>query len=385
MPDDDEQQTRGPRALWSGTISFGLVSIPVELYPATRTERFSLRTLSSEGRPLRREYFCPAHAEPVAGDQIVRGFEVGDGQYVVVTDEELEALAPEKSRDIDLRRFVPRHELPMTSFERAHFMAPNSDSNKAYRLLAHTLEQTDRVGIATFVMRGKEYLVAIVAEAGLLRAETLRFADEIRTPDDIGLPTPVEPSRERVRQLEQACQALRASELELKELEDDELRRAQALVEGKLQRRQDVIQAAPEQTDSGEGGAEIIDLFEVLKRSLQAAQTPADESIETKKPSAAASNDGAPTPHGKLRKTTGRASTSQRKASGSAQGTGKERPRKHEHSAHDAPIDNPEQWTKKALYDRAQELEIAGRSQMTKPQLAKAIRSASSSSARKAS
>src|SRR5690606_8881941 len=127
-------------------------------------------------------------------EEIVRGFDVGDGQYVVVTDEELEALAPDKSRDIDLRRFVPRHELPMANFERAHFMAPTSDSNKAYRLLTKTLEETNRIGIATFVMRGKEYLVAIIAEGGLLRAETLRFADEIRTPADIGLPTRSEPS-----------------------------------------------------------------------------------------------------------------------------------------------------------------------------------------------
>src|SRR5690606_6318776 len=111
--------------------------------------RFALRTLGPEGRPLRREFFCPNHGEPVSSEEIVRGFDVGDGQYVVVTDEELEALAPDKSRDIDLRRFVPRHELPMANFERAHFMAPTSDSNKAYRLLTKTLEETNRIGIAT--------------------------------------------------------------------------------------------------------------------------------------------------------------------------------------------------------------------------------------------
>src|SRR5690606_22010540 len=97
--------------------------------------------------------------------------------FVVVTDEELEALAPEKSRDIDLRRFVDVGAIAPEMCERAYFLTPAGGSTKAYRLLAAAMERTGRAGIATFVMRGKEYLVAILAENGILRTETLRFAD----------------------------------------------------------------------------------------------------------------------------------------------------------------------------------------------------------------
>lgn len=370
MPeDDDEQVARGPRALWSGTISFGLVSIPVELYPATRTERFSLRTLSPEGQPLRREFYCPAHGEvgeAVPGEHIVRGFKIEEGRYVIVTDDELEGLAPDKSRDIDLRRFVPRHEIPMASFERAHFMTPSADSNKAYRLLAKTLEDTQRVGIATFVMRGKEYLVAIIAEGGLLRAETLRFMDEVRTPRDIGLPEPVQPSAERVRALRRVCQTLRKDDIDPSELEDAGLQRARALVEEKRRREEDVIRPAAQDVNEGEGGAEIIDLFEVLKRSLQSAQDAAagkEQPVAEDKPT----GDDQPRAEKKFsapRK--GPHKAQPRKPSAATNGVGA--------SSSESRVDDPATWTKKALYDLAQELNIAGRSQMSKPELVKAIR-----------
>src|SRR5690348_10120784 len=134
--------------------------------------------IGPEGRALSRRYYSSKTDRELSGADIVRGYEIKKNKFVVVSDEELEKLAPEKSRDIDLKRFVDIDSISPMYFEHAYFLAPASASVKAYRLLAEVMEKTKQAGIATFVMRGKEYLVAIVAENGILRAETMRFADE---------------------------------------------------------------------------------------------------------------------------------------------------------------------------------------------------------------
>ena len=183
-----EDNQRSVRPFWSGTLTFGLVSVPVDLYPGNRTNRAPLRMLSAEGEPLSRRYYSQKTEGDLEDDEMVRGFEIEKDKYVVVTDEELERLAPEQSRDIDLRRFVPLKDVPPLYFDRSYFLAPSEGSEKAYKLLAETMVKGDLAGIATFVMRGKEYLVAIFAENGILRAETMRFADEIRSPKEVDLP-----------------------------------------------------------------------------------------------------------------------------------------------------------------------------------------------------
>src|SRR5688572_4969580 len=177
-----------PRSFWSGTLTFGLVSVPVDLFPAVRSRRIAFRMLGPDDQPLVRRYFCSADGKALTADDIVRGYENDDGSFTIVADEELDALAPRKSRDIDLRRFVKREEIPRQLLERPYVLAPGGESTKAYHLLAATMERTGRAGIATFVMRGKEYLAAIFAEGGLLRAATMRFVEELRTPAPIGLP-----------------------------------------------------------------------------------------------------------------------------------------------------------------------------------------------------
>lgn len=272
MPDereDDEQQEPGLRAFWSGTITFGLVSVPVDLFAANRPLHVALRMLAPDGTPLRREYVCSQDGQPLEADDIVRGYEVADGQWVHVSDEELDALEPRKSRDIDLRRFVPRAAIAPAFFQRAYFLAPSGESTKAYRLLAETMERSGRAGIATFVMRGKEYLVAILAEGGILRAETLRFADELRRPDQVGLPEPEEPERGAVRRLVAAMKDLAAEALDPKELRDEQARALLALAARKRAEGQDVAEV-PEEQAAPEG--RVIDIMEVLKRSVASAR-----------------------------------------------------------------------------------------------------------------
>ncbi|HEX7808321.1 MAG TPA: Ku protein, partial [Thermoanaerobaculia bacterium] len=186
--EDLESGPAGLRSFWTGTITFGLVTVPVALYAATRPRAVGLKMIGPDEAPVRRRYVCSKDEKPLDPDDIVRGYEIEKGKFVVVTDEELEAVEPRKSREIDLQRFVDLADIDPMYFERAYYLVPGGGTNKAYRLLAEVMEKRKVAGIATFVMRAKEYLVAIIAENGILRAETLRFEDEVRTPDDVGLP-----------------------------------------------------------------------------------------------------------------------------------------------------------------------------------------------------
>lgn len=257
----------GPRSFWSGTVSFGLVSVPVALYSATRSALgSSLRMLAPDGAPLRREYVCPKHERALEPDEIVRAYELDDGELVVISDAELEALAPEASRDIEIRQFVARDQLPPTMFERPYFLLPSTTTLKPYRLLALVLEQLDRAGIATFVMRGLEHVVAILAEDGLLRAETLRFAAQLRTPERIGLArAPVRFDVEKVKRMRALIREHVEADVDLRELEDQTRERTRALAERKLAEGRDVVER-PEPEPGAE--AEIIDLMKVLEQSL---------------------------------------------------------------------------------------------------------------------
>ena len=256
----------GPRPFWSGTIAFGLVSLPVHLFPAQRSGRVSLRMIDRDGTPLERRYFCTREGIPLARDQIVRGYEVAPDEYVVIEDRELDELAPEKSREIDLRRFVELEAIDPIYFDRAYFLAPERGSTKAYRLLASAMESSSRAGIATFVMRGKEYLVAILAERGILRAETLRFGDELRSADDVGLPALPDAPEDVLADLGRELEALEADRVEPGSLEDREARRLLELVRTKLGAGEDVVETAPPPEPDED---EPVDLMEVLKRSLQ--------------------------------------------------------------------------------------------------------------------
>jgi DNA end-binding protein Ku len=259
------------RPFWSGTITFGLVSIPVDLYPANRSGGVSLRMLGPSGSPLQREYYSEDGKRPLDDDDIVRGYEYAKGKFVVVTDEELERLAPDKSRDIELKRFVPEEDVDPLYFERGYFLAPAGRSRKAYDLLAESMADAGRAGIATFVMREKEYLVAVFAENGILRAETLRFSDEVRSPDSVGLTGKPKVEAARVRAFERIISKSSKRELPARLLEDTRARQLAKLAEQKMSRNEDVVEVEAEARD--EGGAEVVDLMAVLRKSLTKSGT----------------------------------------------------------------------------------------------------------------
>ena len=267
MPERDEQRPSAVRAFWSGTITFGLVSIPVDLFAAVHSRRTSMKMVDANGHPLGREYYSEED-EHLSQDELVRGYKTDEGEMVVVTDEELESVAPEMTRDIELRTFVPRHEIPPPYFNRPYFLAPSGKSQKAYHLLARTMEKTGKAGIGTFVMRARQYLVAILSDGNILRAETLRFADEIRSPQDVGLPKPAKADGKAVKQFSDAIAALTRDELDMDELSDRYAAALEELAEKKAKKGKDMVDARGEPEDEEEGGAEVIDLMNILKQRL---------------------------------------------------------------------------------------------------------------------
>lgn len=260
----EDAEQKGARPLWSGTLTFGLVSVPVDLYPGNRTNRAPLRMLGPEDEPLARRYYSEKTGRDLDADDMVRAYEIDKDKFVVVTDEELERLAPEQSRDIDLRRFVELDSVPPIYFDRSYFLAPTEGSEKAYRLLVDTMTASDLAGIATFVMRGKEYLVAIFPENGILRAETMRFPDELRSPKEVGLPEPKTVPAATVKKFAQLIAKHSARTLPLKELKDEKTERMLKLIERKRARHQDVVKV--EESDREEG--KVVDIMTALKRSL---------------------------------------------------------------------------------------------------------------------
>lgn len=257
------------RSMWSGTITFGLVSIPVDLLSAVRPRQTAMKLVDKAGHALGREYHCSKEDKELSKDELVRGYETDEGKMVVITDEEFESVAPEMSGDIELRGFVPLEQIPPMYFQKPYFLAPAGNTAKAYNLLATTMEKTGRVGIGSFVMRGHEYLVAIVADNGVLRADTLRYADEIRTPESIGLPKAKKPAAAKVSKFTKAIEDLKQTKLDLAELEDQDARALRELAESKRKKDEDVIhQRGLEEAEAAEGSAKIIDLMEVLRKSL---------------------------------------------------------------------------------------------------------------------
>ncbi len=340
MPDDDERpeaEAAGPRSFWSGTLSFGLVSIPVALLPGSRTGRAALRMLDRDGTPVARRYYCPEDGQVLSNDDLVHGYELEDGRYVVLTDEELESADPKKSREIDLRLFVDERSVDPMYYDRPYFLVSAAESTKAYRLLGEVMERLHKVGVASFVMRDKEYLIAIRADNGVLRAETLRFSDEVRAPSSAGLEREGRtPPPERVEACLRAMEALAESGVDPDELTDEWSEGVRKLAEKKYATGVDVVEAreAP-----AEPAGEVIDLVKVLERSIKGAAT--DEKgggPEREEPTAARH----PRPLAKAKPRTDG--------------------------------ERLEDLTKEELYARAQEQHIAGRTKMSKRQLVQALR-----------
>ncbi len=170
--------------MWSGTVSFSLVAIPVRLVKAVKPGHITFRTLHrTDYSPLARRMYCPKHEQIVPPDEIVRGYEIVPDRYLPITDEELESVSPERSRTIEIIEFIDMDEVDPIYYDHPYYLVPLKGGEKAYRLLAEVMRRTNRAGLAKFVMVEREYLVAVISTEGALAMITLHYSEEV-LPDD---------------------------------------------------------------------------------------------------------------------------------------------------------------------------------------------------------
>jgi len=254
------------RPIWSGSISFGLVTIPVALYSATEdhTVHFNQFERGTSDR-IRYQRVNERTGKEVPYDDIVRGHEVGDGQYVLVEPDELAAIAPGRSKSIEITGFVDLDEIDPIHFQKTYWLAPAKEEyGRPYALLTAALAKANRVGIATFVMRGKQYLTDIRADDGVLALDTLYYADEIRDPREM-LDTIPAGSRPHANELKMAGQLIESMAMPWhpRDFRDTYTRKVRKLIEDKRKGKEIVVEAEPPEPTGA------TDLLTALRRSVE--------------------------------------------------------------------------------------------------------------------
>ncbi|HET6149675.1 MAG TPA: Ku protein [Polyangia bacterium] len=254
-----------PRPVWSGSISFGLVNVPVKLYGAIESHRVAFHEFEEgTGQRIHHKRVSERSGREVPWDKIRKGFEVAKGRFVVLTDEELEAAEPEKTRTIDIEQFVKLEEIDPASWDQTYYVGPDGASaHKAYALLRQAMYDKGRVAIGRFVMRTKEYVVCIRPLENALALQTMYFPDEVRSPKIVGdLPGK---AAVKARELTMAGQLIDSltSKWDPSRYEDTHTKKVMALVRKKDQGKEIVVPEAEE----AEGG-KVVDLMEALKATL---------------------------------------------------------------------------------------------------------------------
>lgn len=270
-----------PRPMWNGSISFGLVNVPVKLYNTVRRRNISFNQLrASDGCRIRLKKVCSADGTEVTHDNIVKGYEIAPDKYVVITEEELNALQPKSARTIDIEDFVNLDQIDPLYFEQSYYLAPDKGAAKAYSLLLAAMKKTNKVAIAKVVMRNKEYLAAIRPIGRALSLATMYFADEIVAHEEIEtLPeTDVEPNDRELAMAEQLINSLTADFTPAK-YRDEYREKVLELIEKKAEGQTVSAQPAPEK------GGKVIDLMAALEASLNAINKKGDKLVKEDKPS----------------------------------------------------------------------------------------------------
>jgi DNA end-binding protein Ku len=272
------------RTIWNGSISFGLVNIPIGLAVATQRSDVAFRTLHREcGTPIKQKRWCPTHERDVEADELVKGWEVVKGEFVMVEDSDLESVALERSQSIEILRFVKLDEVDPVYFDRTYYLAPSSTpaQRRPYVLLLRAMEETGTAAIGKFVLWGKENLCLIRAQGDSLMLETLFFAEDVRSRDEIQ--DAVGETDVKDAELELARQVIGSleGEFEAEDFANEYRTELRQMLEAKLQgqeiKRPEPVEEAP-----------VIDLMDALKRSVaevqERAATDGKERAPAKKP-----------------------------------------------------------------------------------------------------
>jgi len=259
-----------PRAMWTGAISFGLVSVPVRLYSAVNRKSVRFNQLSAKtGARIQQKRVDPTTGDEVAYEDIVKGYEIAPDRYVVIEPGELEALDPTKTRTIDIEDFVEASEIDPIFYDHPYYLAPGAGGAKPYRLLLEAMRETDKVGIARVVIRSKENLVAIRPAGDVLEMSTMLFADEVIDPDrldDLPDPDDVKTTAKELQIAKQLVDSL-AGPFEPGKYHDTYREEVMSLIERKAAGEEIAVQPA-----AAEEPTEVPDLMSALQASLDAVK-----------------------------------------------------------------------------------------------------------------
>jgi len=255
------------RPIWSGAISFGLVTVPVKLMPAVRRRGVSFHQLHEEdGARIQHRHFCSAEEREVPREEIVKGYELEDGRYVVVTDEELERLDPERSRTLEIERFVDLSEIDPIYYDASYYAVPDGEvATKPYDLLRRAMATAGKVAIGRVVLRAKEHLAAIRASGDALTVATMVFPDEVVPADQLERPS--ERAEASSQEVQMACQLVESlgAEFEPERYRDEHRERVLELIECKARGEEVVVGPEPEQPKA------VPDLMAALEASIAGA------------------------------------------------------------------------------------------------------------------
>jgi DNA end-binding protein Ku len=258
------------RAIWKGSISFGLVNIPIALYPATRREELKFRLLRrSDLSPVNYKRVAEKDGKEVPWDQIVKGYEYEKGKYVVLKDEDFERVDVEATQTVDIQDFVEQEEIDPIFFYKPYYLEPQKGGDKPYALLRDALKDSGKVGIAKVVIKTREYLAGVKPEDGVLVLELMHFADELADPGKLHLPKKIEVGKREMNMAKSLIDSM-SSKWDPEKYKDDYKKALMEVIEEKVEAGGKEIEEKPKKAPKP---TKVIDLVSVLQKSLDQTGT----------------------------------------------------------------------------------------------------------------
>ena len=252
------------RALWKGSISFGLVNIPIELHTAVRDHRPRFRMLHAKDKsPVKFQRVCVRDGHPVAWEDLVKGFEYAKGHFVVLSKEDFQAAAVEKTRTVDIIDFVKADEIDDRFFETPYYLVPAKGGERAYALLREAIRESERVGIAKFILREAQHLAAVEVIQNALVLTVMRFSDELVDTSQFNFPAAADVRRAELDMAKALVNSL-AAEWDPSKYTDEYRENLLRIIQGKVKGKDVSLEPTTEPRQ-----AEVVDLMERLRRSLE--------------------------------------------------------------------------------------------------------------------
>ena len=270
------------RAMWKGSVSFGLVNVPVKMYTATSSQDVSFHQVHREdGGRIRYKRVCSVCGEEVSYDEIAKGYEADDGQMVILTDEDLADLPIAGSREIDVERFVPAEQIDPMLLEKSYYLQPENTGAKPYALLREVLEQSDKMALVHVAIRTRSVMAVLRVRDDVIVLQTMMWPDEVRQPDFENIPDGSDLKPQEIAMAASLVDSL-SGDYDADEFSDEYRIAVETLIENKLQKGES--EDVPAEPAASGGGGEVIDLLAALQRSVDEASTRRGGSSSDEKP-----------------------------------------------------------------------------------------------------